>query len=617
MDRLHEHFFQSPVPDYHLSLDEQQAILDIQHSILEMVVSNRPDQEVFAELCLMAENLLSNAVASIMMKQPEGYMDVLCAPSVPPAGQELLNGLVPSPVGGSCGNAVFCNEPIFVIDAAKDDRCGDTRDVFKEFGLSACWSTPIRDTEGRSIGSFALSSFEIRKPGSFHKQLLAIAAHMVGIILQRSEQQKKLEFMAFNDPLTGLANRTSLFSQIEAAIHTSRANMSSFSLLFLDLDRFKNLNDTFGHTVGDEVLTIISNRLKETLGQRAVLSRVGGDEFVVLIQDDSEAAHIASLITTSLKQPIIYRSHSFKIDCSMGVASYPADGDTAEELLKNADTAMYHAKKRGGNKASFYEPALSKKAEQAFNIEHDLHNALLNNEFQLVYQTQIDCQTNKPIGVEALIRWHSPDSGLVSPADFIPIAEETGLIVPIGEWVVQEALQQMEPIFHSIDTDSLLNLSINVSGAQLNGEHVDSILALINQSAIPNHCIELEITETFLVQEAESSAVQLNKIREAGVKLAIDDFGIGYSSLAYLKRFKVNTLKIDRMLINDINTDADDRAISQAVIALGHSLGLQVVAEGVETAEQAESLKQMGCDIWQGFYFSKPVPLDSLRLKAL
>lgn len=606
---LHLQAFHSPVPSYQLALEEQQAILDIQHSVLEMVAKNRPEQEVFSKLCSMAEALLPNSVSSIMMKQEHGCMDVLCAPSVPMEGQEKLNGLIPGPTGGSCGNAVYRNEQVFVVDALNDERCGDTQEVFQEFGLCACWSTPVRDVEGRSIGSFALSSFEIREPREFHKQLLAVGAYIIGIILQRSYQQQQLEFMAYNDPLTGLSNRTSLFLQLEQTIHSAEEADASCALLFLDLDRFKNLNDTFGHPVGDKVLTIIANRLKNQLQDMALLSRVGGDEFVILVKDADKAGQIAQSIISTLAQPLSYQTHEFQIDGSIGIAMFPQDGKDAETLLKNADSAMYHAK-RSGDDFCFYEPIFGQKAKQAFIIENDLHRALNQNEFQLFYQTQIDAQSRTVTGVEALIRWFSPDRGMISPVDFIPIAEQTGLIIPIGEWVVETALKEADKLAEKLGND--FTLSINISGAQLVAEHLDRLLELIDSSGFPNEQIELEITETFLVQEAELSANQLEKICASGIRLAIDDFGIGYSSLAYLKRFKVNTLKIDRMLINDITQDTDDLAITKAVIAMGHSLGLKVVAEGVETNPQADILQDLQCDTLQGFCFSKPVPVRDI-----
>lgn len=604
--------FQSPVPDYQLSLEEQQSILDIQYSVLEMVASNKPAQEVLVNLCSMAESLLPNSLSSIMLLQEHGGLEVLCAPNIPPEGKRRLNDLQPGPSGGSCANAVYHNEPVFVTDAQTDDRCIDTQELFKHYELHACWSTPIRDDKGHPIGSFALSSFETRSPSNFFKQLLAISAHIIGIILQRSKQQEQLKFMAFNDPLTGLFNRASLFAQLETAITEAHQKSDGFALLFLDLDRFKNINDAFGHTVGDGILTLIAQRLQSQIKDLALLYRVGGDEFVLLVDHLQVASDVASQVINALNHPLEYGSQRFLIDGSIGIARYPNDGVSAEALLKNADTAMYHAKKNGLN-FSYYKPELGLEAQRAFTIENDLHTALHRNEFQLYYQTKVSGQTHKTEGLEVLLRWVSEAKGVINPADFIPFAEQTGLIIPIGEWVMRNALKHAEQLKQQLNES--FNLAINISGAQLTDDHIDRILAIINSSSFPNEQIELEITETALVQEADSSSAQLEKIRKAGVKLAIDDFGIGYSSLAYLKRFHVNSLKIDRLLIKDITQNPDDLAITKAVIALSKSLGLQVVAEGVETQEQATLLGDLECDLLQGNWFCKPKPFNILNLK--
>ena len=379
-----------------LSSEEQQSILVFQHAILEMVVRECDEQDILDQLCSMAEGLLPNSVASIMMKQANDHLDVLSAPSVPSEGVALLNGLVPGPEGGSCGNAVYHNEPQFVVDVAVDPRCGDTREVLQEFGLCACWSMPIRNAESEAIGSFALSSFEIREPTDFHKQLLAIGANIVGIILQRSSQRRQLEFMAYNDPLTELTNRLSLFEKVEAAILQSQDTHSGFALMYLDLNRFKNLNDTFGHVIGDEVLIRVARRLKAEVREEDTLARIGGDEFVLLIEHIGSAAvakQRAEALLETLQDPVEYEGHNFAIGGSIGVALYPQDGDKVETLLKHADTAMYQAKRYGGSSVCFYEASLSEKAERAFVLENDLNAAIKKDEFDLFFQAQVDGET--------------------------------------------------------------------------------------------------------------------------------------------------------------------------------------------------------------------------------
>ncbi len=601
--------FPTPVTSSRLSLSQQQAILDIQHTILQMVASDQPEPDVFAKLCLMAEELLPKSLATIMLKQPNGTMNIACAPSVPIDSQQLLNGLKPGPTAGSCGNAVYENKPTFVFDALTDERCLQTCDVFAQFGLHACWSTPIKNTRGEAIGSFALSSFEIKEPGPFHKDLLAIGSCIIGILLERSQQQKELEFMAYNDALTGLANRTNLFLQLEQAIKSAREINTSFGVIFIDLNRFKNINDTFGHAVGDDVLKTISARFQHHLKNSHEMARVGGDEFVILVNKIDQIYQIADSIIDALKDPIQHRHHNLQVDCSLGVALYPNDGCDAETLLKNADTAMYHGK-NNGIPICFYQPEFGNKAKLEFVIENQLRNALKQEAFELAFQAQVDTQSHVKTGFEVLLRCQTEDGNNISPEDFIPVAEKTGLIIPIGAWVVKAALSQAEQLQKKLRTT--FKLSINLSAAQLVENHIDVLLALVNNSSFPNEKIYFEITETVLVDEAGHTSSLLEKIRATGIKLAIDDFGIGYSSLIYLKRLNVSQLKIDRMLINDINNNENDLAISKAVIALGRSLGLEVVAEGVETLDQATTLQQLGCHTLQGFYFSKPTLFKNL-----
>jgi diguanylate cyclase (GGDEF)-like protein len=603
------------VPAFKLSVDEQNAILQIQQSVLEMVVNNTKSESVLDELCLLAENLLPNSASSIMLQQPDGHLDVLCAPSVAEEAKAKLNGLIPGPKGGSCGNAVYTNHPVFAVDVARDPRCDNVKILMDELGLCACWSHPIQSTHSTPVGSFALSSFDIREPTDFHKYLLAICAHLAGIVLQRSEQDRQLQNLAYNDPLTGLLNRNSLFEKIELMINKPEKTNALFNVLFLDLDRFKNINDTFGHLVGDKILIMIGQRLKEDfLKPNEILARVGGDEFVFLLpgdQPDDVINQRASALLDIIKMPLLYKNNRFLIDGSIGISKYPDHGNSAQELIKHADTAMYSAKKSSSNHISFYEKSLSQKAELAFNIESQLHDALKNNEFSLYFQPQIDTKSKTLTSVEALIRWIPANKKMISPADFIPIAEETGLIIPIGEWVVRESLALLEPIIAS--ATQAFQLSINLSGIQLICGELDNLISIIDASSIPNELVELEITESVMVQEAESTQTQLNVLKDSGIKLAIDDFGTGYSSLAYLKRFNVNTLKIDRMLIQDIATDNDQRSIVKAAIAMGKGLGLKVVAEGVETKEQLEILEKLDCDSIQGFYFSRPEKLEDLK----
>ena len=603
-----------PVTSIQLTMEEQQALLNIQHSILQMVVSNRPQQEILAELCLMAEDLVPKSIATVMMIKNQEYMDVISAPSVSQEDQALLNHVEPGPTAGSCGYAVYRNEATFVYNVHTDSRCLDIRNVFEHFELNACWSNPVRNVDGDSIGSFALSSSECREPSSFQKELLAISSYIIGIILERSKQQEQLEIMAYQDPLTGLANRSSLFIQLEQTIEQSNQQGNSFSLIFIDLDRFKTLNDTFGHSFGDQILKSVGKRLQVSILKANLLARVGGDQFVIIAKTIDDTAALAQNAIDALSMPIKHETYNILLDCSIGIAAYPADGESSETLLKNAETAMYRAKTHD-MKICYFAPQFSSKAKEEFKIESDLRSAIENEEFELYFQAKVDAKTHIETGYEALIRWKNAENMFVSPMDFIPVAEKTGLIIPIGEWVVKTALAYAEELL-SKSADSF-NISINISGAQLENNHIEKLLNYVDKSSMPNNSIFFEITETVLVKEGSYSSDLLKQIRASGVQLSIDDFGMGHSSLSYLKRFKVSQLKMDKILINEIDINEESLAIAKAVIALGASLGLEVVAEGVETLAQASILGSLNCDTIQGFYFSKPAPFEQiLRSKA-
>lgn len=604
---------QKPVTQVRLSLEEQQAFLNIQNSILQMVASNRPQEEIFSELCLMAEALVPDSIATVMLIQSHANMDVISAPSVAAEDQQLLNGLKPGPTAGTCGNAVYRNHAVYASNVHEDSRCLDICTVFDQFELNSCWSNPVRNADGESIGSFALSSFEKREPSSFHRELLAIGGYIIGIILERSMQQEKLERLAYQDSLTGLDNRSSFFIQLSDYIGKAEQEEGSFGLVYIDLDRFKNLNDNFGHSYGDEILKLIGSRLREHTSDARCLARVGGDEFVVLANSIEDAETLGRNVIEALSKPIQYQSYHFSLDCSIGIACYPQDGTDSETLLKNADTAMYRAK-RQDIKMCYYKPEFTSKAKENFKIENELRSAIENDEFSLYLQPKIGAKAQRRTGYEALLRWKNSEGVFVPPSVFIPVAEKTGLITRIGDWVVRTALMQAEAL--AAHTDENFNLAINISGAQLSRAHIEGILAHIDQSSFPNSAIYFEITETVLVQEASYVSDLLELIRESGVRLSIDDFGIGYSSLAYLKRFKVSQLKMDKSLIDDLDESEDSLAIAKAVIALGRSLGLEVVAEGVETQAQVEILCALDCDTLQGFHYSKAVPFDTI-LKLL
>ena len=429
------------------------------------------------------------------------------------------------------------------------------------------------------------------------------------------EQKAVFEHLAHHDPLTGLPNRVLFRDRLEHAIDIANRNNKKLAVLFMDLDHFKEINDSLGHQLGDEVLKIIAERLHKKLRGSDSIARLGGDEFTVLIEDvkeDSEIGDIANKLIQVFKEPITVKSHTLYLTVSIGISIYPSDGEDAETLLKCADAAMYGAKKDGRNTYHYFSKEMTEQALERVMIETSMRNALKNDEFILYYQPQINSKTGELEGLEALVRWDHPEMGIVSPEKFISLAEATDLIVPLGEWVLRKAAAQIVA-WHE-DGLKPICMSVNFSVKQLRDKGIISMIEkiLLETKCNPNF-LELEITEGYTMQNPNQSIELLRRIRNLGLHLAIDDFGTGYSSLSYLKRLPINKLKIDKSFIDDIPGSREDEAIVSAIVAMTESMGLDVIAEGVEREEQKVFLEQVGCNKIQGYLYAKPMPADEIK----
>jgi diguanylate cyclase (GGDEF)-like protein/PAS domain S-box-containing protein len=431
-------------------------------------------------------------------------------------------------------------------------------------------------------------------------------------ITERKRIEQELNHMATHDVLTGLPNRLMFSQLLEHAVQSAQRNKKQLAVLFIDLDRFKIINDSLGHEAGDILLKEMALRFKQSLRNVDIVGRLGGDEFIILIEDFNDEKQVATLaqkILATIIQPMNIRGEECRVTASIGISVYPKDGQDEQSLMKNADIAMYFAKEEGKNNFQFYSENIRSMSSERLTIETNLRRAIERNEFYLDYQAKLDLKTKEITGVEALLRWNNPYLGVVTPAQFIPVAEETGMIVPIGRWVMKTACAQnaawqkqgLPPIC----------MSVNISLRQLMNENfLQDIKNILNETRMSPALLELEITESMIMHKPERLIPILIKIKELGVRMAIDDFGTGYSSLAQIKNFPINTLKVDRSFIRNLPTDMDNRAVTEAVIVMGKSLKLTVVAEGVETKEQENFLQEQICDEMQGFYFSKPISPD-------
>jgi diguanylate cyclase (GGDEF)-like protein/PAS domain S-box-containing protein len=432
----------------------------------------------------------------------------------------------------------------------------------------------------------------------------------------RKAAEDRIEFIAFHDQLTGLPNRHLAQDRLHQAITAADHTKAKVALLALDLDNFKTINDSLGHSVGDEVIREIARRLRRCVGVADTVCRYGGDEFVIVLPDLHSVEATGPIIIKLMEQlnlPCIIDAHELTTSGSIGIAIYPEDGDDFDTLLKKADLAMYRAKNAGRNTYRFFDSQMNVEAIEQLSMRNGLRRALANDEFVLHYQPQIDLTDNRVIGVEALIRWNHPELGMISPARFIPIAEDSGLIVPISEWVLREACRQAAAWSRTGDTPIMM--AVNLSAVQFKrGDVEQSIVVALEQSGIEPSLLELELTESILISDADNILATIKRIKQLGVKLSIDDFGTGYSSLSYLKRFQVDKLKIDQSFIYGLDTDPENAAIVSAIIQMAKSLGLTTIAEGVETLPTLERLQALGCTEAQGYYFARPMPAKDVAL---
>jgi diguanylate cyclase (GGDEF)-like protein/PAS domain S-box-containing protein len=433
-------------------------------------------------------------------------------------------------------------------------------------------------------------------------------------ITNRKAAEAQVNYLAYHDALTGLPNRTLFMDRLESALAGARRKSEKVAVLFLDLDRFKNINDSLGHSFGDQMLQVVAGRLKECVRAQDTVARVGGDEFLILLSEmehEAEAGLAAQRILDSMGRTFVLHGRAMSTSCSVGVSLFPENGQDGETLIKNADAAMYCAKDGGIGKVRVFANAMNSETVAQLTLEQDLRVALEAGEFFLEYQPQMEITTGRITGIEALLRWRHPTQGLVPPDQFIPIAENSGLILPMGEWVLRTACAQAQEWLSA--GLAVAPVSVNVSALQFRQECFCCLVRrALEESGLPPEYLELELTESVLFSGTDVMRTVLEELKAMGVALAIDDFGTGYSSLSYLKQFRVGKLKIDRSFIRDVVSDGDDATITKAIIQMGRSLTMRVVAEGVETEAQLSFLREQGCDEIQGYYFSLPMGCDAM-----
>jgi len=589
---------------------------DGQAQILEMIAMSAPLEAILDALARLVESQLNGILCSVLLLDEEGRrLRHAAAPGLAPDYIKAIDGAEIGPSVGSCGTAAYRRQPVIVTDILADPLWADFRELVRPYGYRSCWSTPILSDRGEALAVFAMYSRTVRAPTSVESRLLEMAIHIAGIAIARRRAEERIQFMATHDELTGLPNRAQFGEQLAGALQAAAQRGAWLCVVYIDFDNFKYVNDSLGHGAGDSLLKTMAERMVAAVGPNDIVSRLGGDEFVVLLidppKDRPTIGAMLHRIRSAVVAPVELDGRSFRVTSSFGAAIYPIDGGAAETLLANADAAMYGAKESGGDGLVFYVPEINANLRERLTLLEELRNANPSRDFVLHYQPQVDLRSGEVFAVEALIRWRHPRLGLAPPATFIPIAEESGLIVPIGDWALREACRQNKT-WQDAGLPPIA-VSVNVSARQFRENHIVAAVAeALAESGLEPKYLELELTESLVMRDVDRAIETMKELRALGVRLSIDDFGTGYSSLSALKRFPVERLKIDRSFIQDLPDDEDDRAVASAVISLGQKLNLRVIAEGVETEAQVAFLRENHCDELQGYHFSRPVAADAI-----
>ncbi|MDT4291049.1 EAL domain-containing protein [Methylomonas sp. MO1] len=583
--------------------------------MLERLNGNLQLMDVLRDVVTELEIFLTDSLCSILLVDEDQRLRIGAAPSLPDFYNQAIDGLKIGAGLGSCGNTAYTGERTIAENLAEHPYWQPFLALAERAGLAACWSEPVLSAGKKVLGTFAIYHRHPAVPNKHELRLLEMVAHFIALAIERKQAEEHIYYLANYDSLTGLPNRSQLDDHLKYALSLAKRSNGHLALMFLDLDHFKNVNDTLGHSVGDALLVELADRLCAVLREEDTVTRLGGDEFIFLLPgtDAGGAANVAQKLLDAIAEPYRIEELDLTMSASIGIALYPDDGEDLESLSKSADVAMYRVKTDGRHGYRFFTPEMQARAQRNLQLVNALCHALDRQQLHVYYQPQADIHSGRVIGAEALLRWRHPEFGMVSPAEFIPVAEDSGLILPIGEWVLQTAVRQAKTC---LDQGlGPLIMAVNLSAAQFSHPALPEMVSrILEEEGLPPEYLELELTEGVSMQNPEAAVAVMNNLHERGVRMSIDDFGTGYSSLSYLKKFKVYKLKIDQSFVRDISTDSEDKAIVSAVISLAGSLGLRTIAEGVETVEQREFLREQGCQEIQGYLFSKPMPSDQFDL---
>jgi len=586
--------------------------------ILEQVAQNQPLPAILSRISSMLERQIPGARSSVLLLK-DGRLLTGSAPRLPRAYSDLLVGLPIGPAAGSCGTACFTGKTVITEDIATDPLWEGYRELALPHGLRACWSMPIPSHRGDVLGSFAVYHDHPSRPGARDLEFMGMATRLAAVAIEHRLLTEQLEHQAHHDALTGLPNRLLFQDRLNQALAQAERKKLQVAVFYMDLDRFKSINDMLGHSSGDALLREAASRLKACLRRTDTLARLGGDEFTVVLGElanPQDAMHVAAKLIEAMRAPFQVDQHELFVTLSLGISIYPDDGLESETLMANADAAMYRAKETGRDNFQWFAAEMYVVAKERMRMDSQLRHALRLGQLSLHYQPQ--CGVDGEIqGFEALMRWQHPTLGMVSPAQFIPLAETSGQIVPLGEWALRTACAQM--VAWRQAGHPSLRIAVNVSAVQFKrADWVDTVRRALHDTQLAPEALELEITESLLLHSLSETTTNLFELRDLGVGIAIDDFGTGYSCLSYLHKLPVTTLKIDQAFVREIGLQSlpgqEEAPIIRTIIALARNLGMGVMAEGVETNAQRDLLLSLGCEGLQGFLLHRPMPVDQVDL---
>ena len=622
--RLWVHVSSAPVFDARGQVDNTVIVLTditrfklhevLQDKVVGALLKEESLENVLALMCQEIERIAPEVIVSILSVDSNGILHPLASPGLPVEYSRAIEGLSIGPIAGSCGTAAYRGKPVLVTDINHDPLWADYKALAEKAGLRACWSIPVRNSCGRVAATFALYFRECRGPDTLHAHLVTAGTHLCMLALEREEARQAIRRMAYYDGLTGLPNRNLLLAKAQRTIAEVAREQAELAVLFVDLDRFKQVNDALGHAAGDELLQVMAQRLSSVLRESDIVGRLSGDEFVLVLprRNATQVTRFLERLKRVLSFPAPIAGTSVVLSASIGISLFPGDGQDMESLLQCADIAMYQAKRAERGSFSFFLEEMNRIAQSRLILETALRMALAGEGLELEYQPQINLHSGTLVGVEALARWDHPTLGIISPERFIALAEECGLINELSQWVLQTACGQLAQWREQGLT--VPSLSINLSPINFHNLNLAAqITQQLQRYELQAADLCVEVTEGVLLSNSPGTEQTLKELHALGVRLAIDDFGTGYSSLGYLRHLPISELKLDKSFVDDLERDASCRALSESVIGIGRGLSLLVVAEGIEHAAQRDILKAQGYEVGQGFFFSVPLPSEAFR----